>query len=241
MARIHHMTQKQAERAGLKIEEAMPGKFIAVRYDNGTVGDGPYDCPKEALRLAKENYDNPEYWTAHPDAVVDNKLPPITTKSAIPEHEMTDEEWENEMELTRSIDVEDAALEDSDREAEIAANKSGQMPMDKYREYRSNPNGPGCGDELDVNMRAATTGPDGKMSREQVQIIAEANDVWVPTYANLNSGMLRMTVTNRLRGFLRANPGHDVTLIMDGKSISGRFGIEGNSKSAARFRKSNKG
>jgi hypothetical protein len=58
-------------------------------------------------------------------------------------------------------------------------------------------------DEFAVRLRKHVAADDGSIDPVKLRTVAEANDAWRPTYANLNVGMRFMNVSVRLRGLLR--------------------------------------
>lgn len=101
-------------------------------------------------------------------------------------------------------------------------NKNGVMGADYHKRYMEQ--GGGSGDLLDVALRSAVKGEKG-VDPAKVRAIAEQNGVWSERWADLNPGMQRMNLANRLRGLLRNNAEAAVTL---GDSEPSRFDIEFN-------------
>jgi hypothetical protein len=69
-------------------------------------------------------------------------------------------------------------------------------------EYRERYNDGSCGDDLAQRLRQHTAGADG-VDVAKLRALAEANDVWDDRYANLNAGLQRMTIGNKLRALVR--------------------------------------
>lgn len=97
--------------------------------------------------------------------------------------------------------------------------KNGVLGVSYHKLYMSQ--GGGNGDLLDVALRtAARNGKEG-VDVEAVKAIAEANGVWNERWADLNPGMQRMNLANRLRGLLRKN--ENATIVLGDRTD--RFGI----------------
>lgn len=84
----------------------------------------------------------------------------------------------------------------------------------KYKAQYAAHNG-GCGDDMHLELTAATTTKDAETGRTvldwpALQAIAEQNGLDVAKYAGLNNGQKRMNVGNRMRGLLKA--GKDVKI-----------------------------
>lgn len=105
---------------------------------------------------------------------------------------------------------------------------SGSVVKETYhRLYSKNPNGPGCGDDLDCSLREAVMilfGNDKEPHVDLVRLrmIGEANGLWRGEWERLNPGMQRMNLSNRLRAFLRNH--EDETIDLMGKV--GRYGVD---------------
>jgi hypothetical protein len=79
---------------------------------------------------------------------------------------------------------------------------SGPVMPAKYRE-RYAEHGGSSGDDLAVRLKKQVATADGSIDLAKLREIAEANGVWDARYANLNPGMQRMDVANRLRALAR--------------------------------------
>jgi hypothetical protein len=69
----------------------------------------------------------------------------------------------------------------------------------RYKEH-----GGSCGDTLSVRLRKHLETDDGSVDATKLRALAEANGVWRDDYANLNVGLQRLAVGNRLRALERA-------------------------------------
>lgn len=98
--------------------------------------------------------------------------------------------------------------------------KSGVMVKGYHDAYTAN--GGGCGDGLDRALRDALGSLAGDIDVTRLREIGEAHDVWNEAWENLNPGMQRMNLTNRLRARLRNEVEFQVDL--DGKPS--RYGVE---------------
>lgn len=112
--------------------------------------------------------------------------------------------------------------------------KSGVMVRSYHEQYSKNPNGPGCGDDLDVTLREAITLLDEKgkpyADKESLVRIGVENNLYRDTWNGLNVGMIRMNLSNRMRGWLRQNGSHEVTI----GGHTGRFGVEARAPKASK-------
>lgn len=64
-------------------------------------------------------------------------------------------------------------------------------------------NGGSCGDQLATRLRRHLEADDGSIDLAKLKRLAQANDCWQPGYSNLNAGMTRLCVGNRLRARVR--------------------------------------
>lgn len=99
-------------------------------------------------------------------------------------------------------------------------NKNGVMGTDYHKRYMEQ--GGGSGDILDVQLRVAVRGEDGKVDTAKVRQIAEDNGVWNEAWIGLNPGMQRMNLANRLRALVRRDGNNEISF----GGQTGRFGIE---------------
>lgn len=118
---------------------------------------------------------------------------------------------------------------ETEEEAEEASGtaKCGVMAKSYHDEYSKNPNGPGCGDTVDTEMRDAimVLFEGEKTPRVDVTVLRQIGEdagLWKTTWESLNVGMQRMNLANRIRGFLRNNAEGKVTI----GDTEGRFGVE---------------
>lgn len=88
----------------------------------------------------------------------------------------------------------------------LVTGKSGVMKLPYHTRYMNN--GGGTGDDLDISLREAVL----KVAKgekkptldvDELRKIAQTHDVWKPEYEDLNPGMQRMNVSNRLRAIGR--------------------------------------
>jgi len=70
-------------------------------------------------------------------------------------------------------------------------------------EYRARYADGSCGDDLAVRLKQRVAAADGSVDVAKLRQLAEANGVWVSSYADLNPGLQRMTIGNRLRPLAR--------------------------------------
>ena len=88
----------------------------------------------------------------------------------------------------------------------LETGKSGVMFLKYHMSYMNK--GGGNGDALDVALRDAVLKPGKKGEKpaldwNALEDIADRHDVWNPKYRDLNAGMARMNVANRLRALIR--------------------------------------
>ncbi|MES2542135.1 MAG: hypothetical protein V4583_16370 [Pseudomonadota bacterium] len=113
----------------------------------------------------------------------------------------------------------DGQVEFTDPSASNFRMTSGVMVISYHQLYTAN--GGGCGDNLDITLRALLM-PDGEaVDLELLRKVADTNGVWAPRWASLNPGMQRMNMANRLRGILRNDADAKVDLLGE----VGRFGV----------------
>jgi len=105
---------------------------------------------------------------------------------------------------------------------ESAARKCGVMDRYKHDEYEHNPHGPGCGDNVDIALRDAYTREKTGLDRDGIRECA--GQLWDAKYETLNNGMVRMNVSNKIRGFLRNHQDAQWTI----GQHTGRFGVSYN-------------
>lgn len=105
---------------------------------------------------------------------------------------------------------------------------SGSVVKEGYHKaYSANPEGPGCGDTLDVEMRRAVMrvfegSKEPRVDLAELRTIGIQNDLWRGEWERLNPGMQRMNLANRLRAYLRQDAERTVFL---GSQGTGRFGV----------------
>ncbi len=63
--------------------------------------------------------------------------------------------------------------------------------------------GDDCGDAVAKRLAKLTRTKEGAVDRAALKQLASRNDCWQASYSNLNSGLLRMTISNRLRALAR--------------------------------------
>ena len=144
--------------------------------------------------------------------------------------------FDSTAEALEALERDEVEFEEAD-DAEGGA-KCGVMAKDYHDQYSHNPHGPGCGDQIDIEMRNAITifdGKNGRVDPTALQAIGESLGLWKPTWEALNIGMRRMNLANRIRGYLRNNPDAVVTM----GDTTGRFGV-GYTPSKAKARKAKK-
>jgi hypothetical protein len=117
---------------------------------------------------------------------------------------------------------------DPNEDADDEPNLSGSVVKPGYHAaYSSNPEGPGCGDTLDVEMRRAVMriaegSREPRVDLAELRHIGIHNDLWRGEWERLNPGMQRMNLANRLRAYLRQDAERQVFL---GSQGTGRFGV----------------
>lgn len=102
--------------------------------------------------------------------------------------------------------------EELEPEDDSDADQGKSLVKSKYKKLYK-PHKDKCGDDLSTRLNAhvSVKTEDGlRIDIKKLRKFAEANDCWVPAYANLrsrtggwNAGMARMNVANRLRGKIR--------------------------------------
>jgi hypothetical protein len=97
----------------------------------------------------------------------------------------------------------------------------GVMPFTYHDRYEHNPDGPGCGDGLDVAMRAAFSKAGADVDLVALKACGEACGLWKEAWEVRNPGMQRMNLANRIRGLLRNDIDAKVTI----GAKTGRFGV----------------
>lgn len=101
----------------------------------------------------------------------------------------------------RSSD-EDEDGEDEDEDGEQSRSVVKRKYKTKYKPFKAK-----CGDELSLQITKHLTvkDEDGKPCIDQDKLVrfAKANECWDPAYRNVNGGMRRMNVANRLRAKVR--------------------------------------
>jgi len=190
MARIHHNTVKKAQKLGFTLDvvenevEVRLGDRLLASHASGSV----------AVELAIEKMN-----AAAPAPKKAAKKAAAPKKAAKPKKVVEDDEGEGD---------EDGEVEAGDEEEE---NEGGSLVKKKYKQaYR--PFHDRCGDDLSqqISDHVTVEDEDGNVRIDRVLLrrFAKANDVWADRYNDLNNGMARMNIANRLRARIRK--GHEV-------------------------------
>lgn len=185
--KIHHNTAKKAKKAGIEL----------VVYEN------TIDAIKDGKVLASGMFGNKVLEEAI--AKLEAKAPkapkaPKAKKARKPRDEDGDEEG--------SEDEAEEVTEDEEGEGE----EGGKSVVKKVYKTRYKPFKMTCGDDLSqlISKHVKVKNEDGKLriDAKVLKAFARANGVWDPNYENLNIGMRRMNIANRLRAKVKA--GHEV-------------------------------
>ncbi len=189
--KIHHNTAKKAKAHGITLA-VIDGEVVATvngdRLAAGLAGNKVLD---EAI--AKLGPAAPAAKRSLGDKIksVFKRKPKVAVK------DMDDEDFDEDGEP----DPEDDEAED-DEDAEEGASVVKRKYKTKYRPFKMT-----CGDDLAqlVAKHLKVEGDDGKprIDERKLYAFAVANNCWVSTYKQLNIGMRRMNVVNRLRARVR--------------------------------------
>jgi hypothetical protein len=105
--------------------------------------------------------------------------------------------------LIRPAPKKEGEAEENESDGDSGKSIISNRYKEKYRSHEMS-----CGDDLSNAMAERFTVLDSeagerRVDRAALQRFAEANDIWKPGYVRLNSGQLRMTIGNRVRGLMR--------------------------------------
>jgi len=120
-----------------------------------------------------------------------------------------DQEDEESLEQIEELQAELAEQEEEEESEELAGSRIKEQYKQKYAQLKElGGSGQGCADALDQWMIATFMVPAPKGNRDVLdlpsfEIMARQNEVNIDKYLGLNVGMIRMNVTNVLRGRLR--------------------------------------
>jgi len=196
MAKLHHMITKQARKLGVSIALNNDDTMTFTHDFSGFSVSG---TDGKALMAQIQN---------HIKSQVSTPATAPKAKKAAPK--------------AKSKKARKAATVNGDPEATkktLKTGRSGVMVLKYHTEYMNK--GGGSGDDLDVALREAVLKPvkDAKnkfaLDWNALEDIADRHDVWNPSYKDLNPGMARMNVSNRLRAMLR----HGEKVVIRGKTI----------------------
>src|SRR5215470_6226648 len=194
--KIHHNTAKKAKAHGITLE-VVDGEIVASwngkRLASGLSGSVVLD---KAIELANGQLPGP--------ALLDETLnAPFRKSKPKTKVEDDDEEDEEEGADEEADDVED----DEEAEAEEGKSVVKRKYKTRYRPFKMT-----CGDDLArlVSEHIQVEGEDGELRVDHKKLyrFAVANACWVSSYKDLNIGMQRMNVVNRLRA--RVRHGHEI-------------------------------
>lgn len=183
MAAIHHNTLKRAAAHGLTVqvgEGTDANRFVALK-DGAIVA--VHDTAKDALEAAIKGGFGVKTQTAPK-----SPAKPKKARKAIPRRDEDDED-----------DDEEAGDEDDGEGKSVVKRKYKK----KYRPFKQR-----CGDDLSrelsefLSVEDEETG-EKRVGLQELRVFAKANGVWQPAYSQMNVGMARMNVANRLRGKIR--------------------------------------
>ena len=180
MKPVHHTIVKQAAKAGFRIE--VGDEDYEVYSGKRVIASGASASMALKAALAKLAGGTPAKKTEEASAAKPAKAKAETKKPVKPV-------------------VEDDEDKDDDEK------KSSSIVKSKYKE-RYKPTDMTCGDDLSGRLRKhlvvyAADGKTQTIDRQKLIKFAKANGVWDPRYLDLNSGMVRMNVANRLRAKVR--------------------------------------
>jgi len=113
-----------------------------------------------------------------------------------------------------------AITSEEDEEEAPKRTHSGVVPLGHHRKYMSQ--GGGCADTLDVSLRAEYTDDGQDLDRDRIKQLGIELGLWQNKWEFLNNGMVRMNLSNRIRGWLRNDPKAKLTIGTE----TGRFGVE---------------
>lgn len=198
--KIHHNTAKKAVKFGITLSPSTVKEGVIAAVKDGKVLASGTDA-KEVLEqaIAKLVAEHPAY----------KKLASKPRRSREDEEEGDDED-EGE-EDADDADVEEETAE-SDEDEEGEGEEGGKSVVKKKYKTKYKPFKMTCGDDLSqlISAHVKRKNDEGKMRIDPVILkkFAQANGVWDPNYANLNVGMRRMNIANRLRA--KVKEGHEV-------------------------------
>jgi hypothetical protein len=189
--KIHHQTTKRAVRAG--IELVIDGDMVNAVHNGRTLARS--EDPKAALETALRELNG----GAAPKRARKAKAP-----KSRPSHE-DDAGDEGEFDDDAEGD------EDGEDEGEAEGDEKGEGKSVVKRKYRTKyrPYKHTCGDSLTQQIAKefmTKADPDSKKPKfdwARFVRFAKENDCWVGAYAQLNHGLARMNVANRLRAKIR--------------------------------------
>ena len=102
-------------------------------------------------------------------------------------------------ELEAEAEAEGEPQEDGDEDEKVDRSVVKNRYKQRYRPFKDR-----CGDEISKLISSHVWDEDeDRIDPVKLQKFAKANDVWDAKYANLNVGMQRMNIANKLRGRIR--------------------------------------
>lgn len=185
MTKIHHNTLKKARAHGIVLMADDQGEIVAtkdaVRLASGLSGSVVLDAAIAKLGPAT---------LAAKRSLKDKIKSVFSRKPKVAVKGMKDEDWDE--------DGEPDPAEDDNEGASVVK----RVYKTRYRPFKMT-----CGDDLAqlVAKHLKVEGDDGKprIDPTKLKAFAVANTCWVADYKNLNIGMQRMNVVNRLRARVR--------------------------------------
>jgi len=197
MPKLHHMITKQARKLGVGIALNGDDTMTFTHEYSGksfTGTDG-----KELIRQVQDHVKSLTNGATAPTPVKKAAKPAKAKKAA---------------KAPKAVEGDPLATKKT-----LKTGRSGVMVLKYHNAYMNQ--GGGSGDDLDVAMRDAVLKPvkDAKnkfaLDWNALEDIADRHDVWNPAYKDLNPGMARMNVSNRLRAMLRKGE----KVVIRGKTI----------------------
>lgn len=202
MARIHHMTAKQAKKVGITLE--IDENEVVASKDGVQLASHMSASVALAEAVKKLGGASDTVAALKEDAAAKAPIPTPKRASKATRKEVA---RINEMAAEDDEEGDEADLEEGEDDEE----EGKEIVKKKYKE-RYRPHHMTCGDELarliTEHVSKANEDGDVRIDKAKLRSFAKANDCWVPTYAHLNVGMQRMNIANRLRAKIKK--GHEV-------------------------------
>lgn len=214
VARIHHATAAKAEKLGFVLKVADEGSHYEISCPEHGLRFVALSAPQAVEDMAVARMLKLEYprLFVRQDAAFDWEISQGRKGEAIGSGKTLQEAWDEACEDYGDeggmVEFEGEAEEGDEEEEGDGEGKSVVKRKYKsaYRPFKQK-----CGDELSQLITAHVTVEDpetgeNKIDLKKLRRFAKANNAWVDTYANLNPGMQRMNIRNRIAPTWKKDP-----------------------------------